>query len=75
MKVLSINNDGAGFADYVEIPAGTTVKQFFAEQVPARQAAGLSDPRQPSAGRLRPGLAGGGPRELHPLCGAFDYVA
>jgi sulfur carrier protein ThiS len=34
MKVLCINHDGAGFADYVEIPAGTTVQQFFAEQVP-----------------------------------------
>ena len=29
MKVLFINNDGAGFADYVEIQPGTTVKSFF----------------------------------------------
>ncbi len=29
MKVLFINNDGAGFADYVEIETGTTVKAFF----------------------------------------------
>ena len=29
MKVLYINNDGAGFADYVEIEPGTTVTAFF----------------------------------------------
>lgn len=29
MKVLFINNDGAGFADYVEVETGTTVKAFF----------------------------------------------
>ncbi len=34
MKCLYLNNDGGGFADYVEIPAGTTVQQFFAERVP-----------------------------------------
>ena len=28
MKVLFINNDGAGFADYVEIETGTSVKAF-----------------------------------------------
>lgn len=33
-KILYINNDGGGFADYVEIPEGTTVQQFFAERVP-----------------------------------------
>ena len=29
MKILLINNDGGGFADYVEVPAGTTVTQLF----------------------------------------------
>jgi sulfur carrier protein ThiS len=29
MKILCINNDGAGFADYVEIDEGTTVRSFF----------------------------------------------
>ena len=29
MKVLFINNDGGGFADYVETAEGTTVKAFF----------------------------------------------
>ena len=33
-KVLYLNNDGGGFADFVEIPAGTTVQSFFAERVP-----------------------------------------
>jgi hypothetical protein len=26
MKVLFINNDGGGFADYIEVEAGTTVR-------------------------------------------------
>jgi hypothetical protein len=34
MKVLYINNDGGGFADYVEVPEGTTVQAFFGQQVP-----------------------------------------
>ncbi len=34
MKVLYVNNDGGGFADYVEIAEGTTVAKFFAERVP-----------------------------------------
>jgi sulfur carrier protein ThiS len=29
MRILCINNDGAGFADYVNITEGTTVEQFF----------------------------------------------
>ena len=33
MKVLVINNDGGGFADYVEIADGTTVAQLFERQV------------------------------------------
>ena len=34
MKILLINNDGAGFADYVEVAEGTTVEKLFAERVP-----------------------------------------
>jgi hypothetical protein len=34
MKILFINNDGGGFADYVEVAEGTTVQAFFAEHVP-----------------------------------------
>ncbi|MEZ6096892.1 MAG: molybdopterin converting factor [Pirellulaceae bacterium] len=29
MKILYINNDGAGFADYIEVDAAMTVSQFF----------------------------------------------
>jgi len=34
LVITYINNDGAGFADRVEIAPGTTVEQFFAERVP-----------------------------------------
>ena len=34
MKILLINNDGAGFADYIEIAEGTTVAKLFAERIP-----------------------------------------
>ncbi|HUU83708.1 MAG TPA: MoaD/ThiS family protein [Phycisphaerae bacterium] len=33
MRVLVINNDGGGFADYLEIAQGTTVKQLFEQQI------------------------------------------
>jgi sulfur carrier protein ThiS len=33
MKVLVINNDGGGFADYIEIADETTVAQLFERQV------------------------------------------
>ena len=33
MKVLVINNDGGGFADYVNLPHGTTVRQLFERQI------------------------------------------
>ena len=33
MKVMFLNNLGGGFADHVEIAAGTTVSQFFAKQM------------------------------------------
>ena len=36
MKALWINNDGGGFADYVEVAEGTTVEKFFQEQLPGR---------------------------------------
>ena len=31
IKILYINNDGGGFADYLEVESGTTVKTFFSE--------------------------------------------
>ena len=39
MKLLWINNDGAGFANYVEVASGMTVEKFFAEKLPGRDAA------------------------------------
>ena len=33
MRVLVINNDGGGFADYVEVSEGTTVREMFQKQV------------------------------------------
>ena len=33
MRILFINNNGAGFADYTEIAAGTTITDLFDERV------------------------------------------
>jgi hypothetical protein len=33
MKILFVNNDGAGFADYLEVPHGTTVQELFQRQM------------------------------------------
>lgn len=33
MRILAINNDGGGFADYVEVSEGTTVRQLFDQQI------------------------------------------
>lgn len=37
MKVLFINNDGGGFADYTEVQLGTSVAQFFSHQMAGRK--------------------------------------
>lgn len=37
MRILFINNDGAGFADHVEVPDGTTVAGLFADKLPGRK--------------------------------------
>ena len=34
MVIFFINNNGAGFADHVEIAAGTTVESLFAQRIP-----------------------------------------
>lgn len=34
MRVLYINNDGGGFANYIELSEGTTVADLFAERLP-----------------------------------------
>lgn len=33
MRILVINNDGGGFADYVDVAQDTTVAQLFATQI------------------------------------------
>ena len=33
MRVLVINNDGGGFADYLDISEGTTVQALFEQQI------------------------------------------
>jgi hypothetical protein len=33
MRILFINNDGGGFADHIDVPAGTTVTELFRQQV------------------------------------------
>ena len=38
MKVLFINNDGAGFADYVEIQPNTSVQSFFDQRCSGKPA-------------------------------------
>ena len=36
MRVLFINNDGGGFADYVSVAEHTTVEKFFSQQLSGR---------------------------------------
>lgn len=36
MQILFVNNDGAGFADYLDINHGTTVDRLFTQQLPER---------------------------------------
>lgn len=38
MKLMYINNDGGGFADFIEVPDGTTVEKIFRERLPERSA-------------------------------------
>jgi len=38
MRLLYINNDGGGYADYVEAAPGTTVEKFFVQQMPGAKA-------------------------------------
>ena len=37
MKILFINNDGGGFADHIDVGAGTKVRELFAERMPGRK--------------------------------------
>jgi hypothetical protein len=37
MKLFFINNQGAGFADHIEVEDGTTVNDLFDEKMPGRK--------------------------------------
>lgn len=37
MRLLYINNDGGGYADYVDVAQGMTVEKFFQEHMPGRK--------------------------------------
>ena len=37
-KILFINNDGGGFADYIQVAEGTSVSTLFSQQLPTRDA-------------------------------------
>jgi sulfur carrier protein ThiS len=37
MRILFVNNDGGGFADYVNVSEGMTVEKFFQERMPDRR--------------------------------------
>lgn len=36
MKIMYLNNDGGGYADYVEVSPGTTVDRFFGDRMTDR---------------------------------------
>jgi sulfur carrier protein ThiS len=38
MKILFINNNGGGFADTIEVPAGTTVRSLFDDKISGKPA-------------------------------------
>lgn len=37
MRLLYVNNDGGGFADYVNVNEGITVETFFDEKMPGQE--------------------------------------
>ena len=37
MRILFIDNDGGGFADFISVTDGVTVEQFFNEKMPGRK--------------------------------------
>ncbi len=41
MKILFINNDGAGFANHIEIEADTTVQSLFNQRIGEGKEVGL----------------------------------
>ncbi|MCH7813125.1 MAG: molybdopterin converting factor [Planctomycetes bacterium] len=33
MRIMLINNDGGGFADYIEVESNTTIKSLFSKRI------------------------------------------
>jgi sulfur carrier protein ThiS len=38
MRVLYINNQGAGFADYINVEQGTSIEKLFRDRMPGEEA-------------------------------------
>jgi len=38
MRILFVNNDGGGYADYVNVDENTTVENFFKQKLPNQNA-------------------------------------
>jgi hypothetical protein len=51
VRILYINNDGAGFADHIDVETGTTVSKLFSQRVPSGSASDylIRVNRQPAA--------------------------
>ena len=37
MRILFIDNDGGGFADFMDVDQGVTIERFFIEKIPGRK--------------------------------------
>ena len=51
MKILFVNNDGGGFADYIDLPHGTNVRELFEQKMQGAKAENylIRVNRQPAA--------------------------
>src|SRR3954471_2747240 len=51
VKILFVNNDGGGFADYIELPHGTSVQELFDQKMRGAKAENylIRVNRQPAA--------------------------
>ena len=38
MRIMYINNDGGGFADFINIEEGTSIEKFFKQKMPDSEA-------------------------------------
>ena len=40
MRIMYINNQGAGFADFIEVEEGTTIERLFEQKMPHEKSSG-----------------------------------